>query len=106
MAFTYIKCVLPRLRVVKLGERRNVMPLTANEIIAAKFNYECILLAGTDEDRIPHWEVISGMMRKDTVKQLRELGLRAVIEVINQRREKQGLPRKTYAIVLGSRKEG
>lgn len=81
------------------------MPLTPNELTAAKFNYECILLAGTDEDRIPHWEAINSMTREDTVDELRELGLKAVIEVSNQKREAQGLPRKTYAIVLGSSKE-
>jgi hypothetical protein len=82
------------------------MPLTPNEVTATKFNYECILLAGTDEDRVPHWEAINGMMRKDTVDELRELGVRAVIEISNQKREAQGLPRKTYAIVMGSGKEG
>jgi len=81
------------------------MPLTPNELTAAKFNYECILLAKTDEDRVPHWEAINGMMRKDTINELRELGLRAVIEVSNQKREAQGLPRKTYAIVMSGGKE-
>lgn len=80
------------------------MPLTINEITAAKFHYEAILLAENDEDRVPHWEALGTMIREDTVEPLRELGLRAVIEILNQHREKQGLARKEYAIVTGGKK--
>lgn len=81
------------------------MPLTPNELTAAKFNYECIFLAKTDKDRAPHLEAINAMTREDTVDELRELGLKAVIEVSNQMRAARGLPRKTYAIVMNSGKE-
>jgi len=80
------------------------MPLTTNELTAAKFHYEAILLAENDEDRAPHWEALGTMIRKDTVEPLRELGLVVVIEILNQNREKQGLARKEYAIVTRGEK--
>lgn len=80
------------------------MPLTPNERTAAKFHYECILLANNEEDRAPHWEALNTMAREDTVQPLKELGLLTVFEILNSQREKQGLPKKEYVVLEGGKR--
>ena len=80
------------------------MLLTPNEITAVKFHYECILLsgqAGKEEESAVHWEALTNIATEDTAREIRLLGIQVALEMMNSEREKQGLPKKEYAVMGG-----